>query len=108
MPFTCKYCKMVIDDPKGEYNTTIHTLKCGECLKSAVYEDVVEKHDYSCGDLMTIEDFMDCCEAGGFIDSDGFGELATANATSNREARPSAVMKPGFKTCYTHIMWYNK
>jgi hypothetical protein len=60
------------------------------------------------GDLMTWEDFVDNVECGGFIDYDGYGELAMATQVSNVTICPSDVegfVRPDWAT---HVLWYNK
>ncbi|GAF85281.1 unnamed protein product [marine sediment metagenome] len=62
------------------------------------------------GDLMTIEEWKECVEGGGFIDYDGSGNYATKDKVSNKSVSPSDVEAGRFRTDveFTHIMWYNK
>lgn len=65
--------------------------------------------DKSCGDLMTLQDFIEGCEIGPlFTDYDGFGEYATKNKVSNITVYPSDIISRKFRKDFTHIMWYNK
>lgn len=57
---------------------------------------------------ITVQEFDECCESGGFIDDDGFGELATAT-----EVFPGKTVYPSDDPDerdpkYTHVVWYNK
>lgn len=66
--------------------------------------------DKEWGDLMTIDEFIDCCEYGGFIDSDGSGYYASDKHESNIPAIPSMI-KSGMivrRDGLTHVVWYNK
>ena len=67
----------------------------------------MEKHDGG-GDLMTIKEFRECCDDGGFIDSDGFGYYSTKTHESNITAYPSDFTNGKTRTDFTHVCWYNK
>lgn len=71
------------------------------------------------GDLFTLEDWIGCVRSGGFIDYDGYGDLASADKVSNVEVQPSEVFEkgPGSKIKesflektkgFTHVLWYNR
>jgi hypothetical protein len=62
------------------------------------------------GNLYTLEEFMENCRNGGFIDYDGFGNFATAKEMYNKEVYPSDVLKKNFKPQpeFTHVMWFNR
>ncbi len=58
------------------------------------------------GDLMTVQDFVDCVKDGGFIPDDGSGEWATAtevfkgtNVWNGLKSKPASA---------THVVWFNK
>ena len=68
----------------------------------------IKPHDDFLGTLFTIEEFIEDCEFGGLTDYDGFGYLAKATFQTNTVILPSEAMSKGFKTSYTHVMWYNK
>ena len=62
------------------------------------------------GDHMTIEEWLSGVECGGFIDYDGFGELATKDMVSDVIIYPSDVTE-GERVIdpqFTHIVWYNR
>ena len=76
------------------------------------------------GDRMAIEHWIGAVEAGGFINSDGEGNLATENKMSELQVKPSFV-KDGKIQCavigydwdkkfdyeddwkFTHVVWFN-
>ena len=72
------------------------------------------------GDLMTLEEFSGCCECGGFIDYDGFGdfvitkndELFVMNDTECKIVVQPSSYKELLETLtdynITHILWYNR
>lgn len=62
------------------------------------------------GDLMTLEEFIDNVECGGFIDYDGWGKYATSDKMSNKTIRPSNVKSNRLLTNdeFTHVVWFNR
>ncbi len=59
------------------------------------------------GDLMTVEDFMECVSCGLFIDYDGSGHPVKNGRMSKLNIYPSQC--PGvIPEDATHIMWFNK
>lgn len=61
------------------------------------------------GDLLTITEFMEYCDSGGFIDYDGSGNLATETKESSINIYPSNRLKTlTLNPWATHIMWYNR
>lgn len=63
------------------------------------------------GDVMPIDEWMDCVRSGGFIDYDGYGNFATETKyLPCHNVYPSMVKKPGFifPAWATHIVWYNR
>lgn len=58
--------------------------------------------------LMTWDEFAQAVQAGGFIDYDGFGELATEDKVSNVVIYPSIVKDFKRPAWATHVSWYNK
>jgi hypothetical protein len=57
------------------------------------------------GDLMTINDFHDCCAGGGFIPDDGEGVFATATEVFEGTDVWSWDERP---VGATHVVWFNK
>ncbi|MBD99755.1 MAG: hypothetical protein CMO34_07940 [Verrucomicrobia bacterium] len=70
---------------------------------------VFEPHD-DYGDLMTVSDFKECVECGGFIDYDGHGVLATLEEQSDILVWPSTSKELNyeFPEWATHVRWYNR
>lgn len=69
----------------------------------------------SYGDHMTLQDWKECVECGGFIDYDGDGDFATETQCSNMSVSPSDYwtgkeQDPEWNppSWATHIVWYNK
>ena len=57
--------------------------------------------------FMTIQDWKNCCAAGGYIDYDGYGYLCTATQQSDIQIRPSESHKE-ISSIFTHINWVNR
>ncbi len=76
--------------------------KVGEPLATANY--VSDLKDYA--SLMSVEEFLEHCEYGGFIDYDGHG-----SAVKDGKAAPLCI-KPSLRHLIpkdaTHIEWYNR
>ncbi len=60
------------------------------------------------GDLMTLEDWLACVDAGGFIDYDGFGNYSDGKQMSNKTVKPSDVEKGKVDKGWTHVVWFNR
>ena len=60
------------------------------------------------GDLMTLDEFVECCLDGGFIDYDGSGNYATATHESDIDIYPSDVTSGNYRKDFTHVVWYNR
>jgi len=67
----------------------------------------MRRHD-PYGDLMSLEEFIDCCQTGCFIDYDGHGYYATATHESDIEVVPSDIVKGNILTKFSHVKWYNR
>lgn len=83
--------------------------KLSQEYKLLMDESDYELHDIpDYGDKMTLEDFIECCEVGGFVDSDGFGCYATKTKESSIEIHPSDITEGRYRKDFSHIVWYNK
>ena len=60
------------------------------------------------GDLFTIDEFKECCEFCGFIESDGEGYYVKDNKEYGLPARPYFFARGYVRPDFTHVMWYNK
>lgn len=64
--------------------------------------------DSSCGDLFTVEEFIQNVKDGGFTDYDGRGFFATQTHYSDIEVECSIPFWNPNKALYTHVLWFNK
>lgn len=61
------------------------------------------------GDIMELEDFIDTCKSGGFIDYDGHGYYAVDDKRmTNIKILPSDVRKGVIRKGFSKIVWFNK
>ena len=68
----------------------------------------LQPHD-DIGDLMTFEDFKDCVDCGGFIDSDGFGYWSNESGYSDFVVKPSHFEYPELlRDDFKYVLWFNK
>jgi len=76
-------------------------------MKTGMFRTLTEEiPEY--GDLMTMEEFIENCECGGFIDDDGHGYYASEKKMSNIFISPSDVKDKNIKKGYTHVVWFNR
>ena len=61
-------------------------------------------------DIMPVADWLEGVKYGGFIDYDGFGNLATATVKTQISISPSdiTVLNVKIPDWCTHIVWYNR
>ena len=59
------------------------------------------------GDLMTVKDFLEACDCGGFIDYDGTGHPVKDGMMSRDVVKPS-TRKKDIPADATHVMWFNR
>lgn len=71
--------------------------------KEPEYKDIPEY-----GDHMKMEDFVECCKSGGFIDYDGGGNYATEDKSTNISIYPSDVMSGDYRKDFSHVIWFNR
>jgi hypothetical protein len=60
------------------------------------------------GAHMTLQEFRQCVESGGFIDYDGHGCLATDTQESDIVIIPSQLKTTKIDPKFTHVVWYNR
>jgi len=65
-------------------------------------------HQPKYGYLINMQDFIDSCKCGMFIDYDGYGEYATKNMVSDIKVRPSDYFKGKLRTQFSFVLWYNR
>lgn len=64
----------------------------------------IEEHD----DVYTLDDFLETCKSGMFVDSDGSGHYAKEGVIYWANANPSDFMAGRINKEYTHVVWFNK
>ena len=60
------------------------------------------------GDVMSLEDFIGCVEAGLFIDYDGYGHYCKDGLETNIEIYPSDVKRKSIRKEFDTIVWFNR
>jgi len=73
-------------------------------IKPYKLTDSLHKHD----DIMTVQDFIENCNCGGFIDYDGFGRYVKDGLESDIQVHPSDVEHGMLRDDFDHIVWYNR
>ena len=64
------------------------------------------KWDGEC--LMSLNDFVEDVECGGFCDYDGFGYYAMDGKVSDILVYPSDIKSGNARREFSHVVWYNK
>lgn len=75
-----------------------------------IQSDVEWKEIPDYGRLLTIEEWIECVDGGGFIDYDGSGNYSDGKRMSNMSVSPSDVDNDQIMKNeeFTHIVWFNK
>lgn len=60
------------------------------------------------GDVMSLQDFIENCEDGSFIDYDGFGNYVKNNQMSNISIYPSDIKAKKVRKDFDTIIWFNR
>lgn len=60
------------------------------------------------GDIMTLEEFIDSCNCGGFCNYDGSGYYALETSCSDITIYPSDITNNKYRKDFTHVIWFNK
>ena len=60
------------------------------------------------GDVMSLEDFIECVKAGGFIDYDGYGHYVKDGMETNISIHPSDVKHKAIRKEFDTIVWINR
>lgn len=94
------------EDAQAPFNDKIARLSYLIALQTPVEWDDIP--DY--GDLMTIEEWIECVESGGFIDYDGHGNYSNGEKVSDHIVHPSDVAAEQIikRDDFTHVVWYNR
>lgn len=76
-------------------------------LKDSV--DKIEfRQPYDFGDKMPLDEFINDCKEGYFVDSDGSGYYGTEDKQTNLPIYPSSIMSGTYRTDFSHVYWFNK
>ena len=59
-------------------------------------------------DVYLMDEFVESCLDGMFIDHDGFGYYAMEGKMSDLKVRPSDVTRGGYDPNWTYVVWYNR
>ena len=59
-------------------------------------------------DVMSLKDFIENVNNGGFIDYDGFGRYIRGNQESNIDIYPSDIRHDAIRDDFDTIIWFNK
>lgn len=60
------------------------------------------------GDVMSLKEFIDCCNSGRFIDYDGSGNYARGNEMSDITIYPSDVKAGKIRKDFDKVVWFNR
>ncbi len=58
--------------------------------------------------MYPLEEFVDMCESGCFIDYDGFGYYSDGTTESDNKVYPSDIVGGEVDRDWTHVVWYNR
>lgn len=59
-------------------------------------------------DVMSLNDFIECCNSGGFIDYDGSGDYVKDGKIYNISIYPSDVENNAIRKDFDTIVWFNR
>ena len=59
-------------------------------------------------DVMPLNDFIDCCNSGGFIDYDGSGNYVLDGMETDITIHPSDVKHGAIRWEFDSVAWYNR
>jgi len=83
--------------------------------EEVIYETILKKKKQftnisNIGSHMILQDFIDLCNSGAFIDYDGHGYYATKNKESKIIVKPSDIASGNItkNKKFTHVVWYNR
>jgi len=84
-----------------------HKMSCDPPWKLKEMKGCYSASLPSYGDLLTVQDFLETCEGGGFIDYDGIGHPVKAmKMMESFDVKPSK--RKEIPKDATHIMWFNR
>lgn len=68
------------------------------------YKSEIDPEDH----IMTMEEFAESCEEGGFIDYDGFGHYSDGTYEFHKNIHPSDVTEGRYDKRFSHVIWFNR
>lgn len=72
-------------------------------IKTPIFEELS-----TYGTIMSLKDFVDCCNCGGFIDYDGSGNYIRNGQMSDITIFPSDVKSNMIRKDFDEIIWFNR
>lgn len=81
--------------------------KCKKYEKE-VLDKIEFRQQYDFGDKMPLDEFINDCKEGYFVDSDGSGYYGTEDKQTNLPIYPSSIMSGTYRTDFSHVYWFNK
>lgn len=77
-------------------------------LKYRPLDKIEFRQQYDFGDKMPLDEFINDCKEGYFVDSDGSGYYGTEDKQTNLPIYPSSIMSGTYRTDFSHVYWFNK
>lgn len=102
MPLNLSYPEFqeYLKDVSDKYNSISKSYRL---IKTPNYEEIP-----TYGTLMPLNEFVDCCKSGGFIDYDGSGNYVKNGQMSNITILPSDVKLNMVRKDFDQIIWFNR
>lgn len=102
MPLNLSYPEFqeYLKDVSDKYNSISKSYRL---IKTPNYKEIP-----TYGTLMTLNEFVDCCKSGGFIDYDGSGNYVKNGQMSNIAILPSDVKSNMIRKDFDEIIWFNR
>lgn len=102
MPLNLSYPEFqeYLKDVSDKYNSISKSYRL---IKTPNYKEIP-----TYGTLMPLNEFVDCCKSGGFIDYDGSGNYVKNGQMSNITILPSDVKLNMVRKDFDQIIWFNR
>ena len=81
---------------------------CNLEIKYRPLDKIEFRQPYDFGDKMTLDEFINDCKEGYFIDSDGSGYYGTEDKQTDLPIYPSSIISGIYRTDFSHVYWFNK
>ena len=99
------YWQRILDEIEPEQKELHELHKQRSLIKPPVLTPLPKKKE---GHLYSLEEFIEMCNDGDFIDYDGFGRYATDKEESDIEVMPSYIKDGFIRKDFRHVIWYNR